>query len=66
MKADQTYEGFTAHETTLSSDGVALVRVTYKVHLTLPGDQRTVVEVAEPGEDWGVEKVDDLAASHRR
>jgi len=65
VEADEVYEDFAVHGTeflseTLLGKTVALVRVTYKVHFTLPGGQRTVVEVAEPGEDWSVEKVDGL------
>jgi hypothetical protein len=57
-EADETYEDFVIHETTLSNEDLALVRVSYKVETGPPGGERHTVVVPAPGEDWRVEKVD--------
>lgn len=60
VQSEEVYEDFALHETTLVSETLALVRVTYRVETTPPGGERYSVVVTEPGEDWRVEKVDGL------
>jgi hypothetical protein len=57
-EANETYTGFTVHETRVSDSETAQVRVTYTVEIAPAGQSPYTVTVDEPGEWWPLHKVE--------
>jgi hypothetical protein len=57
-EADERYAAFVVHETRVSDEATAWVRVTFDCSTTPPGGARYPVTIGEPGEWWPLHKVD--------